>query len=278
MLAELHCHTKYSNGSKIEVEGINSSDQMIKAAVQKGIDVMAITDHDTMKGYSGGKRYAKKHNILLIPGVEISSEKGHILALGIEDMIKPDLSVDETLDLIHEQGGIGIASHPFDVRREGVGKECVKCDVIETFNALNLERLSNWRAKRFAENHKMPAMAGSDAHITTMIGCGLNRINGEKNIDSIIKAIRKGRNTTVESYPSMSTVSKWSTLRLQNSYESTQKYINKNYSWPKKQISLNMLKLVKRSPGKIDYALQGLAYIGVASAFFYSVFQQLVDF
>ena len=277
MLTELHCHTNYSKGRKIRVEGVNTVEEMIRTGAQKGIDVIAITDHDTVKAHAVARIAAKRHDILFIPGIEVSTSAGHIVALGIEEMIRPDLSVDETLDIIHDQGGIGIASHPFDVRREGIGKQCIKCDAIEAFNALNLERLSNWRADKFAGRNRKPVTAGSDAHSIEMIGYGLNNIKAERNIDSVIKAIRNGKNTIVGSYPNVSIIQKWSTLRLQMSYESTRNYIIKNYKWPKKQISLKMLSFVKKSPGNIDYVLLGLAYLGVGFSFAYNLGQQLGD-
>ncbi|MBI5332896.1 MAG: PHP domain-containing protein [Candidatus Aenigmarchaeota archaeon] len=277
MLAELHCHTNCSKDRKIRVEGVNSAEEIVKTAVQKGIDAIAITDHDTVKAHSVAKSAAKKHGALFIPGIEVSTSAGHIVALGVEEMIRPDLSVDETLDIIHEQGGIGIASHPFDVRREGIGKQCIKCDAIEAFNALNLERLSNWRAVRFARNNRKPVTAGSDTHSTKMIGYGLNKIRADDSVDSIINAIKKGKNTIVGSYPDVSVIQKWSTQRLQLSYESTRNYIIKNYKWPKKQISLRMLSFVKKSPGNIDYVLLTMAYLGVGFAFVYNLGQQFMD-
>src|SRR3989338_3465694 len=73
MLAELHCHTNYSKGRKIRVEGVNTVEEMIRTGAQKGIDVIAITDHDTVKAHAVARIAAKRHDILFIPGIEVST-------------------------------------------------------------------------------------------------------------------------------------------------------------------------------------------------------------
>ena len=141
MLTELHVHTHKSKGRKIHVEGINSPEEIIKQAKKNGAEAIALTDHDTFT-YDQAKKYAKKYDILLVPGEEITTLDGHLLAIGISEEVKPGLSLNETLDIIHNQGGIGIAAHPFDIAKFGMRELAVKCDAVEVFNALNMERIS----------------------------------------------------------------------------------------------------------------------------------------
>ena len=143
MKFELHCHSYYSVGTKIVWEGLNSPKEMIKAAKRKGLSGIAITDHDSNRSWKQAREIAKKEGMIFIPGIEISSRKGHIIGLGLNDFIKKDLSIDETIERIHEQGGIAVASHPFDIKGEGIRENYKKADAVEVFNALNVDQLSN---------------------------------------------------------------------------------------------------------------------------------------
>jgi len=269
MLAELHCHTVYSKGTKIVFEGLNTPKEMIIRAKKIGLDALAITDHNVVVNEKGIKGYAKKNGVFLISGEEISTNSGHLIGLGIEETIKPYLSFEETLDKIHEQGGIAIAPHPFDVQKKGLGKNIEnlrKCDALEVFNALNLERISNWKARRFAEKNKLPGVAGSDAHTSLMLGRAITEIKAEQNLDSILNAIKEGRIRICCNYVPIKNIVDWSVERLQLSYIDVVEYIDENYTLPKKYASKKMLKLVKKHPGKIDYLFRAFAYIGVGVA------------
>ncbi|MCX6816230.1 MAG: PHP domain-containing protein, partial [Candidatus Aenigmarchaeota archaeon] len=192
MLVELHTHTKYSRGTKIPVEALNTPEEMVKHAKNIGLGAIAITDHDKIEGAWEAKKYARKYGVIVIPGEEVSTANGHLLGLGIEEWIKPGMAVEETIDIIHDQGGIAIGDHPFDIKNEGIGSLASLTDAVEVFNALNTEKISNMRARRFAKIHKMPAVAGSDAHWTEMVGHGINEIDAS-GVDGILKAIKKGR-------------------------------------------------------------------------------------
>lgn len=276
MLTELHTHTVFSRGTKLVVEGIDGPEQMLKIAKSKGIEAIAITDHDTIDGYLHAKKYSKKYGIFLIPGEEVTTADGHLVALGISDFIKPQMSLEETLDIVHNQGGIGISSHPFDLKKCGLNYKAQHCDAIEAYNSINLERISNWKAQRFARKYRKPVTAGSDAHSAEMIGNALNNLSAEKDIDSIIKAIKKGRNKITFRYAPVSAVRRWSVMRFKYAYMQTLSHINKNYKGPKKHISLAMLNLVKKSPGPIDYPIQALACFGVACSILYSGARELI--
>ncbi len=275
MLVELHTHTKYSLGTQVPVEGLNTSQEMVKHAKKIGLGAIAITDHDTVKGTIEAKKYAKKYDVVVIPGVEVSTSGGHILAIGVEELINPGMSVEETVEEIHDQGGVAVAPHPFDIKNAGVGELSEKTDAIEAFNAINVDRIANRRAKIFAQNHKKPQLAGSDAHWTEMLGHGINKIDAD-NVDGILKAIKKGDLEMRGRYMPAHIIMRWSITRLKLSYPYTLDYINKNYSWPKRVVSRNMLGLVNRSPGRIDYFLKSLGYFGLGSAVVYSLMKDIV--
>ncbi len=266
---ELHSHTYHSHQSKVFYDGTCPPQDMVKTASQLGLGAIAITDHDSLRGAQEARKFAKKHNIIVIPGEEVTTADGHCLALGIQEVVRPGMPIEETLDNIHQQGGIAISSHPFDIKHDGLREKSRLCDALEAFNALNLDRLANIKAARFAAENKIPGTAGSDAHHTTMIGHG-NIIANAHDQDSILKAIKKNKFQLATKYPSVKTVMNYAVLRLKMSYDFTSDYIENNYSFPKRQIAKNLLGMVNRSPGKIDYIFKGMAYMSFAGILTYS--------
>ncbi|MFH1420772.1 MAG: PHP domain-containing protein [Candidatus Aenigmatarchaeota archaeon] len=281
MFAELHCHSYYSKALTVKVEGLNSPEELVKRASAVGLNVLALTDHDEIRGVKEALKAGKKYGVTVIPGEEIKTlginrkMRGHVIALGIQERIKPDLTVEETLDKIREQGGISIAAHPFDISRRGIGFKSDLCDAIEVFNALNIERLVNRHAKEFAKKRGRPMVAGTDAHSIEMMGYTKTIIHAENDIDAILKAIKNGKTELVCNYVPTEIILDWAIKRLQGSYDSVQKYIRENYFFPKNVIALQMLKLVNRSPGRIDYLFRIIGRVGIAGATSYSALRMM---
>ena len=107
MKCDLHIHSYVSHDS------ISSPKDIIKEAQRKGIDCLAITDHGEVKAFDEIKKYAQSINLLVIPGIEIKSDKGDIIGLNIKERIPEGLSVKETIKRIKEQNGFVIIPHPF---------------------------------------------------------------------------------------------------------------------------------------------------------------------
>lgn len=271
MIAELHAHSHYSKGEKIRVEGLNSPEELVRHAKKLGLDVLAITDHNEFKGAQEAERIGRKLGITVIKGEEIKTDDDrHIIGLGLNERIEPDHSIEETIDLIRKQGALVIAPHPFDLHNKGIREKVLKCDTIEVFNSINLDRFSNRKAKAFAQEHKIPSIAGSDAHCIEMLGYGLTEIDAENDVESILKAIKKGRTIPRGDYVPISVIQYWSLERFKASYWQVMEYIYENYSYPKRWLAEHLLSLTKKSPGKIDYLFKGLAYVGYGTALFYS--------
>ncbi|HKN41124.1 MAG TPA: PHP domain-containing protein, partial [Acidimicrobiia bacterium] len=107
-LADLHIHTTYSDGWP------TPRDVVDHAAAETALDVIAITDHDTIEGALRAAEYAARTSALrVLIGEEVSSRQGHILGLFLTNRIRPGLTAAHTVDLIHAQGGVAIAAHPF---------------------------------------------------------------------------------------------------------------------------------------------------------------------
>lgn len=164
MKADLHVHTCYSN------DGKTTMDELVQTAVEKGIDVIAVTDHNSFEAYHELKDNGR---VIIIPAEEVSSKEGHIVALGIDRLIPRDLSIQETIDRIHEAGGYAIAAHPYRWW-SGLGeKNTLKYDFdgIEARNGRSIPS-ANRKSEKLARKVGKPITAGSDAHTPHHIGEG----------------------------------------------------------------------------------------------------------
>lgn len=176
--------------------GISIEDQM-EAALAKKIEVMFVTNHNTLDGYNQILEYRSNHEkfkkISVYPAEEITIDTGgHVLAYGIQKTIKPRMNLEETLDEIRRQDAVSCAAHPFAVTN-GIRERARMCDMMESFNSNNVDRFSNLVAYNFAKNNAMHMIAGSDSHVLTTIGRCTNLIEAENNLDSVIHSMRNGR-------------------------------------------------------------------------------------
>ncbi len=167
MRYDLHVHTKYSSKC-----GILDPKDIIKIAMKKRLDGIVITDHDTIKGGIETKKY-ENNDIRVIIGCELNTLQGEIIGLFLTEEIK-SRDIYEAIDEIHLQGGLVIVPHPFDelrkTRLKNVRYYVNKIDAIEGFNSRCIFDRYNKYAIKFADEHKIPIVAGSDAHFENEIG------------------------------------------------------------------------------------------------------------
>ena len=200
MKIDCHCHTIYSKHWFWGFDAINTPLEMIKAAMKRGIDGLAITDHNTVKGGLAGKKIAKRfRNFIVISGSEIKTKDGEIIGLDIKEDVPINLSIEETVEKIHDLGGIAIAPHPFGsyIFRKCANENGLKADAVEVYNS-TLTKKQNNKALKFAKKFKKPFTAGSDAHSAREVGIAGIIVNGNP-IDSILKNKVKifGKGTSV---------------------------------------------------------------------------------
>ncbi|HDI42379.1 MAG TPA: PHP domain-containing protein, partial [Candidatus Bathyarchaeota archaeon] len=126
---DLHVHTQYSYDSKTTLK------QVFRAAEKAGLDGVAITDHGTVEGALKALRLKPK--IFVVPGMEVDAKGGHILALGVRERVPEGLSVLETVERIHELGGLAVASHLYAFFKSCHWslEELSSFDAIEVINA-----------------------------------------------------------------------------------------------------------------------------------------------
>ena len=186
-----HIHSEYSPDSKAKLKDI------FQKAKSENIDIIAISDHNTVEGSKVACELTKNDDLLVIPSIEISSIEGHILGFGCEEHIKRDLNAAETIDLIHDQGGLAIIPHPYCFYRHGLLCKAdyrdLKIDAIETRNARFIIGYCNRKAKKLSVKENLPELGASDAHYYKFVGDCYSKIDCEKDIDSVLKAIKKGK-------------------------------------------------------------------------------------
>ena len=172
MRIDTHVHTIYSKHWFWGYDSINTPEEMIKAAIKKGLDGLAITDHNTVKGSLVGKKIAKKYkNFIIITGSEIRTISGEVLGLKIKEDVPMNLSLEETIEKIHDLGGIASIPHPFGkyfFKKPGI-KNPLNADAIEVYNS-KLRNSSNKKALELAKKFKRAITAGSDAHSVKTVG------------------------------------------------------------------------------------------------------------
>ena len=187
--ADLHMHTNFSDGwpspAKLVDHVISNTD----------LNVIAVTDHDTIDGaLRAADRAARRHEVEVIVGEEVSSRDGHILALFLERRIRPGMSAAATVHAIHDQGGLAVAAHPFwRTQRQartggkvhGVGWLAAELDfdAIEVENATPGFFVFNQLAHRLNLGLGAPELGSSDAHILDAIGRAFTEFPGRSAAD-----------------------------------------------------------------------------------------------
>jgi len=185
MLFDCHIHSRYSvldSSSRIE--------DIIEAAKDIGLGAVAVSDHDAIDGSLQAAKQTSK-NLVIIPSMEVSSNDGHIVALGVTKKVEHGMSAKETIDRIHELSGLAIAAHPYDTLRSGVGDLCWKLD----FDAIEINGhclYGNGKAEEMAKKHGKPLVGGSDAHSIGEIGVICTVVEG-RDAAEILENIKKGK-------------------------------------------------------------------------------------
>ena len=140
---------------------------------RKGLDMVAITDHNTVEG---ARDFCRKAPDRLLMGEEIRTTEGEVLALFVEEHVPPDLSLQETLDRVHAQDGLVGAPHPLDRFRDvSMGRQTLETvrgqlDFVEVLNARVIAHGDNRLARELAVRWGLAVSAGSDAHAAFEVG------------------------------------------------------------------------------------------------------------
>jgi predicted metal-dependent phosphoesterase TrpH len=190
MKIDIHIHSSYSNDGSVMPE------EILRYAKKTKLHGIAITDHNELKGSLNLWKETKANkDFLVIPGMEVSTSEGHVLALGITEPIPKDLTPELTIEKIDILGGVAIASHPYRFW-SGLGEENVRrarFEVIEVVNSRSLKK-ENHRARKLADDLGAGKTGGSDSHSLEHLGNAYTLMdNPIHNCDDFLEAIRKGQ-------------------------------------------------------------------------------------
>ena len=212
-LADLHTHTVYS------YDGTASVPAVLQRASQVGLDIIAITDHDVIRGALLAEQLAPKYNIQVLPGVEITTAEGDLLGLGLRELVPAGLPLIETLRRVGDLGGFCVAPHPgaggmsmkslgaYSIFKALRDEEASRVLIgIETYNATTIDRSGNFSARIWAEHLGIAQTGSSDAHILDAIGLGATIFPGNT-LSDLFAALQAGT-TQVHIGP------EWSALRV----------------------------------------------------------------
>jgi predicted metal-dependent phosphoesterase TrpH len=185
--ADLHIHTTYSSDSTITPKTL--VEQLV---AHKSVKVAAVTDHDTTKGLSVTQQLASAYpDILIIPGVEISTPQGDLLVLGTEETPPQPWTAEGVLDFARERDCVSVVAHPY--REYGMGDLArnYKVDAIEVLNGESSPS-ANKLAQDLAKLMGLPGLAGSDAHQPSELYSVYTEVQASLDVDEILKALKKG--------------------------------------------------------------------------------------
>ncbi len=175
---DLHCHTSAS------FDSLASPEAVVKAAADRGLTYLAITDHDLIDGALRA-REAAPHGLTVIVGEEIRTADGDLIALFLDHAVPPGLSARDTIAAVREQGGVLGIPHPFDRFRGSMLNDprlettAAQVDWIEAYNARVVGGTGNERAASFARDMHLPGVAVSDAHSVLEVGVAYTVVDGD---------------------------------------------------------------------------------------------------
>jgi predicted metal-dependent phosphoesterase TrpH len=181
--ADLHIHTTYS------MDGTASASEVFEGAVRAGLDVIAVTDHNEVRGSLEARDLCIRYGVEVIPGVEVSTRDGHLVALFIEKNIPAGLSAIDTLLRIHEMGGLAIAVHPHQPVPNSITLQNIQRALenplareallgIEVCNMNPSHSPFNLRSRQIADTLPLAHIASSDAHLASMVGAAITHFEG----------------------------------------------------------------------------------------------------
>lgn len=209
MWIDTHCHTKYSYDNWLEPL------DLIRRAKALGLDGAVITEHYSYEASAPVEQVGRDEGFLILRGVEIATDRGHLLAYGVEDdgwnIWGRDsyLPLEEVIERINDLGGICAPAHPF--RNVGLASlmegllELKDIAAVESHNGVNAES-DNDLAISASSHLGLPTLGGSDCHKTVAVGrCATEFSQPVHDMASFIAAVKAGacRGAYYPGYPAL---------------------------------------------------------------------------
>lgn len=204
MTAQIPFRIDFHVHSDDSYDGHEPIELILEHAADIGLDGVVVTDHDEIGESLRAADLAPEYGLVGIPGVEVSTRQGHLLAIGVEERPDPGQPFDETVAAVRDLGGIAIVPHPFQRSRHGVRKRHIsEADAIETYNSMLFTGYRNRRARTFARRREYPEIGASDAHYLPNVGKAYTEIlvtpetsasrKADIDGDDLVDAILEGR-------------------------------------------------------------------------------------
>lgn len=188
---DFHVHT---NASK---DGLDDARSILNAARKKGLDGIAITDHNTMESIDDAVKMGKRMGVVIIRGEEVRTKSGDVLVFGLKKPIPKGLSLKRSIELAKKQCALVFAAHPYAKLfhiLSSMGDEARKheFDGIEAFNSRTY--MENWKGIKLALEKGICMIAGSDAHSAVEVGTAYTVVyaNGKSEAE-VLHALKKNR-------------------------------------------------------------------------------------
>ena len=185
-MADMHVHSLYSDGT------MRIRDILDHVEQNTTLDVIAVTDHERIDGALRAREIhaAGAYSFELVVGEEITTRSGHLLALFLEERVRPLRSLEYALQAVHEQGGLAVAPHPMSQLTLSIGRGSfrrllrddrpgVHLDAIELINPSGAGRSAHDAVRRMNDEVlHLPGIGNSDAHVLSAIGSAFTWFRG----------------------------------------------------------------------------------------------------
>jgi predicted metal-dependent phosphoesterase TrpH len=191
---DLHNHTSFS------ADGGLTPGELLSAAKARGLDCIAVTDHNTVRGALKALSLSESDPSLprVIPGIEVFTKDGEVIGLYVSEDIPKGTPLQQAVDRIRELGGLVYLPHPFDVFRRGAvvsgeRENAAKySDIVEVANGRALGARAGAKSGRLAALHGKPRGAGSDAHHKREVGRSYVIVSGLPARETLVELLSAG--------------------------------------------------------------------------------------
>lgn len=191
MLIDLHCHTKVHSACSAL-----TPDALVRAARARGLDGVCITEHDALWQLADVERVAAAMDFVVLRGIEVTTEVGHVLVFGVPRHEPEMATLDELHRIVRAEGGLMYLAHPS--RRY---RTLPPADLASVFDSVEVQNgtegmLQNDNAALLARGLALPGIGGSDSHGVREVGvCATEFADDVRDETSFLRALRSGRYT-----------------------------------------------------------------------------------
>ncbi|HEV8049802.1 MAG TPA: CehA/McbA family metallohydrolase [Thermoplasmata archaeon] len=187
---DLHLHSTYSPDSRLPLP------TAVEQLGAQGLHGFALTDHNTVAGHAALQALSERYpQYRFIPGIEVSTKEGHLLALGLAEVPPLHRPVAETVEWVEAHGGVAVPAHPAR-HAHGIGRrlaERLRVPALETLNGHN-SQVANARATLIAAQRSLGETGGSDAHDARGVGRGYTVFpDGVDRVADLLEELRQRR-------------------------------------------------------------------------------------